>query len=92
MGFVLGELPGILARYSEEDAAEALEELARTFRERRTEVMKDRRPEIEANRSAVDARLAEREAEQDAKREDAEAELRTQAAERAPAKKPNRDK
>lgn len=73
--FVLTNLPQLLNDFQEGQEEQALEALARKYREHRKGQIKDRRPEIEANRAAVDARLAER----DAKREDAESELREQA-------------
>jgi len=60
LSFVLETLPTMLNDYSEGQEAEALEALAKAYRERRTAQMKDRTEEIAEDRSAVDARLAER--------------------------------
>lgn len=58
--FVLTELPNILNGKAEGQEADALEELARLYRARRTEFMTDRRAEIAENRAEVDAVLTER--------------------------------
>jgi hypothetical protein len=58
--FVLTELPNLLNGKAEGQEAEALEELARLYRERRQGVMADRKAEIAENRAEVDATLAER--------------------------------
>jgi hypothetical protein len=58
--FVLTELPNLLNDKAEGQEAEALEELARLYRERRQSVMADRKAEIAENRAEVDAALAER--------------------------------
>lgn len=58
--FVMSELPNLLNNYREGQEADALEELAKLYRARRTEHMADRRAEIGENRAEVDAALAER--------------------------------
>lgn len=60
MQFVGQELPQLLGEFGEGKEPEALERLAALYRERRTAQMADRKPEIEAGRAEVDARLEER--------------------------------
>lgn len=60
MQFVGQELPQLLGEFGEGKEAEALEALAKKYREHRTAQMSDRRPEIEAGRAAVDERIEER--------------------------------
>lgn len=61
MSFVLAELPNLLNHLSEGQEAEALERLAKLWRERRTAQIQDRGAEVTADRAVVDARLLERE-------------------------------
>lgn len=61
MSFVMAELPNLLNDLREGQEAEALERLAKLWRERRTEQIQDRSAEIATDRAAVDARLDARE-------------------------------
>lgn len=63
MQFVTSNLPNLLAEFEEGQEEQALEKLAKVYREQRTATIRDRAPEIADNRAAVDARLEERKAE-----------------------------
>ena len=58
--FVVAELPNILQNFKEGQEEEALQALAKTYRERRDGQIADRRGEIAENRAKIDARLEER--------------------------------
>jgi hypothetical protein len=62
MGFVGETLPTLLNDFQEGQEAEALEALAKAYREHRTAQMVDRKEEILEGRASVDARLNERKA------------------------------
>lgn len=58
--FVTTTLPDLLSKT--DDPVEALQQLGTLWKERRTESIKDRSAEVEANRAEVDNKLAKRRA------------------------------
>lgn len=61
--FAVQELPTLLEELGVGNETQALQRLAELYETRRVGTIQDRRPEIAADRAAVDARLTEREAE-----------------------------